>query len=291
MFGIVVEAAEIVGRKGILVPCLHDERYAYMGIYRSMLEECGGILFNAKSEQRLANKLAQINGVQQFVLGVIVDTNPPIGNSEKFAKKYNISKPYLLYAGRRIEGKNVPELVEYFRAARMGGLLSHDVDLVLIGGGDLDYSGLDSEGIFQLGHIPLEDKYDAMAGALAMVQPSLNESFSIVIMESWLQGRPVMVAEQCEVTKDHCVDSGGGFPYKGVKDFASKVNLLADDSNLCSSFADRGRTYVLERYEDKIVVENFCKFLRNLLEAGHGNPRQVFRKKARQTLGRLLSKV
>ena len=41
-----------------------------------------------------------------------------------------------------------------------------------------------------------------MAAASLLCQPSHNESFSLVIMESWLCGRPVLVSSQCAVTKD-----------------------------------------------------------------------------------------
>ena len=52
-----------------------------------------------------------------------------------------------------------------------------------------------------LGFVDIQDKYDITAAATLLCQPSKNESFSIVIMESSLCGRPVLVHEACEVTK------------------------------------------------------------------------------------------
>ena len=53
-----------------------------------------------------------------------------------------------------------------------------------------------------------------MAAASLLCQPSHNESFSLVIMESWLCGRPVLVSSQCAVTKDFAKRSNGGLYFK-----------------------------------------------------------------------------
>ena len=43
-------------------------------------------------------------------------------------------------------------------------------------------------------------KWDLLRDALVYVHPSALESFSLVTMEAWTQGRPVVVNGRCEVT-------------------------------------------------------------------------------------------
>lgn len=82
------------------------------------------------------------------------------------------------------------------------------------------------EHIQDLGFVHLQDKYDAYAAAEFLLQPSLMESFSIVIMEAWLAGTPVMVHAGCSVTKDHVERSGGGLHFKDYPSFAEGLELL-----------------------------------------------------------------
>ena len=68
-----------------------------------------------------------------------------------------------------------------------------NLKLVLIGGGDINIPEDIKDKVVDLGFLDIQDKYDACAGSVCLCQPSKNESFSIVIMESWLCERPVLV--------------------------------------------------------------------------------------------------
>ncbi|NCC51441.1 MAG: hypothetical protein EOM20_09530, partial [Spartobacteria bacterium] len=47
LFGLVWRAAQIHPRKTLLVPCLHDEPFAYLRIMRELFDGVAGCLFNA----------------------------------------------------------------------------------------------------------------------------------------------------------------------------------------------------------------------------------------------------
>lgn len=266
MFGTTVQATACLGKKSVLIPCLHNERYAYMEIYRRMMNSAGALLFNVKSEQKLAQKIAGLKSVDQLVLGVIVDNPGLIGDEQRFRNKYSVNNPFVLYAGRQIAGKNLPLLVEYFRLEKKKGALPKDLDLILIGGGDLDYSGLESERIFQLGHVSKQDKIDAMSSSLCLCQPSLNESFSIVIMESWLQKRPVIVSSKCDVTRDHCEDSGGGLDFNSSKEFSDHIRTLLHNPLEAKSMAELGYQYVVNNFSEENIIRNLESLLRRKKE-------------------------
>ena len=93
----------------------------------------------------------------------------------------------------------------------------------------------------------------------ALCQPSLYESFSIVLMESWLQGRPVLVHADCPVTSEHVATSGGGFTFHDYASFRDMLNYLLDNPTVADEAGQRGRSYVLEHYNWHVVMERLVQ--------------------------------
>ena len=174
-----------------MIPCFHDEAYVYMDVYKPVFEKIAGIIYHAQPEYELANRIFRLDAVNQAVLGEGVYTELT-SDGDRFRKKYGIKEDFILYAGRKDHGKMVHVLLKYFEEYRKrnGG----ELKLVLIGGGSIEMpDDLVKRGeIIDLGFIDVQDKYDAQAAALALCQPSQFESFSLVIMESWLSHRPVI---------------------------------------------------------------------------------------------------
>ncbi len=223
MFGTTYHGARAAGKKAVHIPCLHDESYAYINGFREMFRSAAGIFYNAMAEARLAERLYG-HGLRGCTVGVGMDTDVTCDPS-RFIAKYNITKPYILYAGRKAPGKNTPLLIDYFRRyvdLNPGSALS----LVLMGSGNANIPSGYGARIKNLGFMDSADKFDAYGGALALCQPSVNESFSIVVMESWAVGTPVMVHGGCEVTRDFCDESGGGLYFKSFAEFAETVDFF-----------------------------------------------------------------
>lgn len=55
MFGTAYYGSQIHPKKSFLIPCLHDECYAYMDIYKNMFQNVAGLIFHAEPEAKLAN--------------------------------------------------------------------------------------------------------------------------------------------------------------------------------------------------------------------------------------------
>jgi glycosyltransferase involved in cell wall biosynthesis len=114
-----------------------------------------------------------------------------------------------------------------------------------------------SADIADLGFVTEQEKLDAYAAAEIFCQPSLNESFSYVIMEAWLCGTPCLVHEKCEVTRDHAVSSGGGLYFNTPADFSRSLGLMLNDSDLKQRMSTAGREYVLDNFAWKHIVTKF----------------------------------
>lgn len=245
MFGTTYFGARSAGRKAVLMPCLHDESYAYLRLYRDMFRGAGGIFYNAKAEERLAARLYG-EGLRGVTTGVGMETEAGCG-TEGFTSKYGVSKPYILYAGRKDPGKNTPLLIDYFRRYRDKNPDS-PLNLVLIGSGSASIPSGYGGYMKDLGFMNREDKFGAYAGAVALCQPSVNESFSIVVMESWVAGTPVLVHGGCEVTREFCDGSGGGLYFTNFAEFAESVDFFLNNEDDRRAMGRGGQRFVKSNF-------------------------------------------
>lgn len=257
MFGTTYYGSLIYPEKSILIPCLHDESYAYMDIFKKMFKDVKAVIYNSEPEKELANRIYDIKG-HQIVMGAGMDTDISY-NAQRFRDKYDIKNDFLLYAGRRDSGKNVSLLMEYF--ARYKESCDGNLKLVLIGKGELTVPKEHMHDIIDLGFVPLEDKFDAYAAATLFCMPSTNESFSIVIMEAWLCGTPVLVHADCAVTKDHCIKSNGGLYFSNYDEFEECLKYFLTDPAKRDLIAKNGKEYVIRNYSWETVIRRYEKLL------------------------------
>ncbi len=250
--------------KTVMLPCFHDESYAHMLILRQTYINIRGMIFNSHSERELANKLYDLQEVEQAVIGVGMNTNIK-GNATDFRSKFGINKPFVLYAGRKEQGKNVDTLIKYFTEYKKRNPRT-ETELILIGGGTADIPQEAESYIKDLGFVDVQDKYNAMAAAEVLCQPSLNESFSIVIMESWLMGRPVLVHGKCPVTFDFVRRSQGGLYFKDYYEFEGCLNWISANPDKAAVLGGRGGEFVRENFRQSIITNKYLKFFERIIE-------------------------
>lgn len=253
--------------KSYLIPCLHDECYAYTEVVGSMFRQVSGALFNAAPEQELANML--YGTIQGGEVGMGFES---LAEEETkallpyFAQEF----PYILCAGRKETGKNVSLLIDYFVAVKDNNPRLRDVKLVIAGGGSFDdlkrSETLLRGDIVDLAQVSEHDKKRLMRHALFVCQPSVNESFSIVLMEAWLLGTPVVVHANCPVTKHHVLESGGGLYFNDSKDFEAALWELLESRKLREELAESGRDYVHHKYNWPAVLARFDGVMAELLK-------------------------
>lgn len=260
MFGTTYYGSRIYPEKSILIPCLHDESYAYLDIYKTMFENVKGIIFHASPEKVLANRLYNLSN-KQTVLGEGIDMDFAY-EPDRFREKYGIKNDFILYAGRKEAGKNVPLLIDFF--CRYKKHNKNELKLVLIGSGTIEIPSENKNDIIDLGFVPLQDKYDAYAAATFLCQPSLNESFSIVIMESWLCKSPVLVHGDCAVTKDHCIKCNGGLYFNDYYEFEGCLDFYMENPETRKIMAENGMSYVVGNFSWDKIVEKYIEFIGGL---------------------------
>jgi glycosyltransferase involved in cell wall biosynthesis len=251
LFGTTLYGSAVWPEKSVVCPCLHDEPYAYFDDVRLMLQMVRGLMFISGPEQTLAEKLGVRHPAARLV-GFGLDSFPAEG--ERFRRRFGLSGPFLLYAGRLDPAKNVLQLLFYFlayRQTRPGAPLK----LVLAGSGPLPVP--DHPDIVPLGFLPSGDLHDAYAAATALCQPSLVESFSIVLMEAWLAGTPVLVHGHCPVTRYHVLQSNGGLYFTSAAEFAGALDWFLTHPDRGRQMGGLGRAYVEREFNWPAVLGRF----------------------------------
>lgn len=267
LFGTTYNGMKICQKKSVFIPCFHDEPYAYLKRFREAFPKAAGMIFNARPEAELAERLYHFSqsGTKTIVMGIGMDTDIK-SNPDSFRKNYGINEPFILYAGRKDEGKNVHTLVKYYAEY----IKRHETDLrlVLIGGGSiaLPEELVKNGRIVDLGFVDPQDKYNAMGGAEFLCQPSKNESFSLVIMESWLCGRPVLVHEDCLVTKNFAIESNGGLYFRNYFEFEGCTDYMLSNTQTSLQMGINGRDYVKSNFDWDIIIDKYKKFFNEITE-------------------------
>lgn len=264
MFGTTYYGMQACPEKSVLIPCFHDEAYLYLRLFRQAYIQARGIIYNAMPEMELANKVYDFTTTEQICMGIGMDTNI-CANADAFRKAYRIQKPFLLYAGRKDAGKNVHTLLRYFAEYKQRHGDS-DLQLVLIGGGSIEIPASVRDDVYDLGFVSRQDKYDAMAAAELLCQPSHNESFSLVIMESWLCGRPVLVHSQCSVTRDFARRANGGLYFRNYFEFEGCVQYILTHPEQARTMGQNGGAFVRENFDWDVIVEKYRAFFAKLTE-------------------------
>lgn len=274
MFWTTYACAQIAPHKNVLRPCLHDEVFARLDIYKPIFRDARGITFNTDPEAELARSLFQLPRNHEIVAeGIAVPTDV---DPNRFRKKYGIEGEFLLYVGRREWGKNVDVLAQYF-ARYIKRTSRDDLKLVLIGRGDVDIPREIRQLVVDLGFTDDQDKHDAYAAATVVCQPSLWESFSRLILEAWVGGTPVLGFSGCEVTAYHVRSAEGGLLYHDATAFEVALSLLLEHPDLRRQMGDNGRRYVLERYQWVGVIDHLVDCLSRWALADVDGPARLAR--------------
>ncbi len=265
LFSTTFFGALICPEKSILIPCLHDENYAYLEAIGTLFRQVKGAVFNAAPEMKLARELyGNVSGADVGMGFEPWSETELAGLSPYFKEKF----PYLLYLGRKETGKSAQQLIDDFIILKESRPQHSALKLVVCGGGDfadlMRPTALSRGDIIDLSHLSEVDKRRLVRHATVLVQPSRNESFSIVLMEAWLLERPVLVSGLCPVTRSHVLDSGGGLYYSSPAEFGSVVEYLLAHPDLARQMGQAGFNYVQEQYNWESVLKRFDQAVQNI---------------------------
>ena len=261
LFGTTLLGAHVDRERALLIPCLHDEPFAYLRIVAHLFDSVRAVFFNSAPERSLARRLFRVPRESPVVGFGFDDVAPVADRGRSFRERRGVDGDYLLYFGRKEGGKNLPLLLDWFRGYRDGG---RDLTLVVAGDGSIG-ADVPLDGVVDLPRLDETEKAEACAGALAVCQPSTNESFSIVLMEAWLQETPVLVNGRCAVTRHHATLSNGGLYFNDAAELSAEVDYLKGHPDEAREIGRQGRAYVRENYGWPAVAERFERALDRVL--------------------------
>ena len=122
------------------------------------------------------------------------------------------------------------------------------------------------------GAVSEADKWDIMRDALVAISPSALESFSLVVIEAWVEQLPVLVNGSCGPTREHCERSGGGLWFTSYPEFEATLDRLVSDAGLRADLGRRGRDFVDRHFRWPVLVDRYDEFLATVVERGRGTP-------------------
>lgn len=261
MFGTTVAGSLQAPRESVLIPCLHDEAYARMSVFQRIFASATGSIFLSEAERDLALKLYGPDIRVLGVAGLPINTRAT-GDPERFRRKYDI-KDFLVYVGRTDAGKGADILLDYFiRYVRKS---DEGLHLVFLGPSRLAIPPDLETRVHFLGFVSEEDKHDCLSAARMLCVPSVMESYSIVLMESWVAGTPVMVNEQCAVTTSFCQRSNGGLWFRNYEDFHGILEWLREHPTMAAAMGRNGQAYVVNEFSPEAVAGRYVQILEPLL--------------------------
>ena len=142
----------------------------------------------------------------------------------------------MLYGGRIDPGKGCEELIEYFSTyVQEGG----DASLVLMG---VKLMPLPEEPFIRFaGRLSDQERLQALEAATVVVVPSPYESLSLLALESFAVGTPILANARSEVLVEHCHKSNAGLYYADRDEFGECLRLLVADHRLRAAMGRNGR--------------------------------------------------
>ncbi len=240
------------GKKAVLVPTAEHDEVVYLRIFKDFFNLPGGIVFNSHEEKEiLENSVGGIN-VPGDIVGVGSEI-PSEYDAEAFRKKYNIEGKYFIYIGRLDENKGIPELFNHF--VRFQETHNQDIKLVLMGKSMVEIPEHDS--IVYLGFVDDEDKFNGLAGSEFLVIPSQFESLSMVALEAWAIGRPVLANGRTEVLMGQCGRSNGGLWYTNYPEFEEVMLLMLNNQNLMEEMGKNGISFFENNYAWNVIEDKY----------------------------------
>ncbi|OGD21064.1 MAG: hexosyltransferase [Candidatus Aminicenantes bacterium RBG_16_63_16] len=241
-----------VPRKSILVPTAERDPVIGLGIFRDLFRMPRAFIYNSVEERRMINALSRNESFIGDVVGVGSEV-PAALSAEAFRTKHGVTSPYLIYLGRIDENKGCHKLFEYF--IRYKKETASDLKLVLAGTTVMRIPA--HPDILYLGFMGEADKFNALAGAELLVMPSFFESLSMVTLEAWALGKPVLANALCDVLKGQCLRSNGGLFYENYPEFREGLALLLGSPRLRQTLGVNGRKYFEENYRWEVIEKKY----------------------------------
>ncbi len=293
-----VMGAKIAPQKSILVPTAHDEPAIHLDIYKELFSLPAGLAYNTEVERRFLTTHFSIRAIEEETIGcgvelphaqeyprehparpgeaddaaddqaVVEDASPTFRphlaqRGSMFRRRHRLHGPIALYGGRIDPGKGCEELIEYFSTYVQDG---GDASLVLMG---VKLMPLPEEPFIRFaGYLPDQERVQALEAATVVVVPSPYESLSLLALESFAVGTPILANARSEVLVEHCRKSNAGLYYADRDEFVEALKVLMADPRLRARLGRNGRDYVRTNYRWDVILTKYERMFTQLRPGG-----------------------
>jgi glycosyltransferase involved in cell wall biosynthesis len=244
--------------KAVLVPTAERDDAIGVSIFAPLFRAARALMYNSFEERALIQGVSGRKGP-----GVVVGVGSEIPDRTqpwRFRKKFNVKRPFAIYVGRIDENKGCAELFAFFE--RYAVMYPHGLDLVLVGSPVLEIPK--HPRIRHLGFLPDDDKFDAVAAADVLIMPSRFESLSMVALEAWALGKPVLANGRCDVLRGQVVRSNGGLYYENFEEFAEALYALEGAGPIGAVFGRNGREFFRRHYTWPVIERKYLEMFDRL---------------------------
>jgi glycosyltransferase involved in cell wall biosynthesis len=247
------------GARAVLVPTAERDSTIGLALFPPMFRGVRAVMYNSPEERAMIQAASGNHDVPGVVVGVGSEV-PQNTQPGRFRQKHNIRGPFAIYVGRIDQNKGCGELFDYFQ--RYVSDPSSKLSLILIGNSLLDIPK--HPRIRHLGFFDDTDKFDAMAAADVLIMPSYFESLSMVALEAWAVGRPVLANGRCDVLKGQCIRSNGGLYYETYAEFAETLRSIEHNRWLNHVLGRNGRAFYREHYDWPVIERKYLEMFERL---------------------------
>ena len=259
---------EQVSDRAVLVPCAHEEPWIRLQLFRKMFQMPQAFVFQTEEERDLVCRLFSVADAPHRVAGAGVSEPRTAPDAERFwqstGRAMQRDTPLLVYLGRVDASKGCDVLLDHFRRFR-ADVPELPVQLALVG--PLHMEVPCQAEVTVLGMVPEDRRYDALAAADIVVNPSPHESLSLTVLESWSVARPALVNGSCAVLRGQCQRSNGGLYYQSYAEFRETMRFLLANRDTARQLGKQGQQYVLSRYQWADVEAAYLGIMQQVVAA------------------------
>ena len=259
----VVSGLPKVADKAYLVSTAHDEPPFYFArTYAPLFHSLRGIIFLSRGEADLVNRIYKLPPRVKQIMGGYGVPKPEVLTAadeaacrEKFASILT-GPPFFLYLGRASTTKRCQELVH----AHITTLADYRLQTKVVFAGTMDFDlPKERKEVVSVGIVSAKEKTFLLRHAIALVNPSALESLSMVILEAWMHGTPVIVNGSSTVMREHCIRANGGLFYESEAMFRGLLAWAAAHTYEGAILGRMGHAYVQENFNWSNVTETLLR--------------------------------